>query len=219
MPKFLPFRLSSLHTLSDEQAMQRVQAQGDEAAFAGLVQRWELPLQRLCTRMTGDEHLGQDLAQETFTRVYVRREAYNGRSKFSTWLWRIALNLCHDELRRRKRRGNVSEIDSGGVDAVLAEAADETLPAPDVATQQLEVALLVQHALQRLPEAYRAVLVLRHYEGLKFREIAEVLDIPEGTVKSRMTEALDQLHRLLRRSCHSRPSAPSSTHFQQLVVL
>jgi len=219
MPKLLPFRLPTLRALSDEQAMRRVQIRGDETAFAGLVQRWELPLQRLCTRMTGDQHLGQDLAQEAFTRVYVRRDAYSGRAKFSTWLWRIALNLCHDELRRRKRRGDISRIESGNVDAVLAEAADESSPAPDVATQQVEVARLVQHALQRLSETYRAVLVLRHYECLKFREIAEVLDIPEGTVKSRMAEALDQLHRILRRSRPDRVSASSPAQPQSLLVL
>jgi RNA polymerase sigma-70 factor (ECF subfamily) len=169
--------------------------------------------------MTGDEHLGQDLAQETFTRVYVRRIGYNGRGKFSTWLWRIALNLCHDELRRRKRRGGNPQGEAEGVDAVLADAADETHPAPDEATQKLEVVQLVQHALQRLPEAYRAVLVLRHYEGLKFREIADVLDVPEGTVKSRMAEALDRLHRLLRQATTDPSAAPSAADFQPLLVL
>lgn len=219
MPRFLSFPLPSLFTLSDEQAMRKVQASGDEAAFADLVQRWEPPVQRLCTRMTGDAHLGQDLAQEVFTRIYVRRAAYDGRAKFSTWLWRIALNLCHDELRRRRRRTAITGLEGEALDEVLAAAADETCPAPDVATQRLEAVQLVQHAVQRLPEAYRAVLVLRHYQGLKFREVAEVLNIPEGTVKSRMTEALDQLHRILRKGPPQETSVSTLTQPRTPIVL
>jgi RNA polymerase sigma-70 factor (ECF subfamily) len=169
--------------------------------------------------MTGDEHLGQDLAQEAFTRVYLHRDAYDGRAKFSTWLWRIALNLCHDELRKRKRRGYLADIESGDLEAVLAEAADESSPAPDVVTQQSEAVRLVQQALQRLPERYRAILVLRHYEGLRFREIADVLDLPEGTVKSRMAEALDQLHLILRRGRPPASAATSTLRSQPSLVL
>ena len=83
---------------SDEQAMWRVQTQDDPAAFATLMRRWQEPIRRLCERMTGDHHRAEDLAQEAFTRVFARRKDYQPQGKFSTFLWRIALNLCHDDL-------------------------------------------------------------------------------------------------------------------------
>lgn len=189
--------LTSLFAMTDEQAMWRVQTQDDAAAFAQLVRRWEQPIQRLCARMLGDVHRGEDLAQETFARIFAKRKDYEPGGKFSSYLWRIALNLCYDELRRQRRRVTISldeETDDGS--SVLHEHADQQ-PGPDSHALAGEQAALVREALQQLPENYRAVLVLRHYEDLKFREIADVLEIPEGTVKSRMTEALTQLSRLL----------------------
>src|ERR1043166_626343 len=95
--------LRSLLAISDEQAMWRVQTRDDEHAFPRLLRRWEGPIQRLCVRMTGDPHRGEDLAQETFVRVFSKRKDYQCSGRFSTWLWRIALNLCYDDLRRRRR--------------------------------------------------------------------------------------------------------------------
>src|ERR1041384_6662789 len=106
--------LRSLFAITDEQAMWRVQTQDDERAFAQLVRRWEGPIQRLATRVTGDAHRGQDLAQETFARVFAKRKDYQPSGRFSTWLWRISLNLCYDELRRRQRRGESSLDGAGG---------------------------------------------------------------------------------------------------------
>ncbi len=185
---------SSLFSLSDEEAMVRVREQDDPGAFAVLVERWEGRIQRLCTRMTGDPQRGEDLAQETFARLFAARKTYRQDARLSTFLWRIALNLCHDERRRANRRpeGLLEREDGRGLDAVAA-AEDP----PDVVVAGRERAEAVREALSRLPEHYRAVVVLRHYQGLKFREIAEVLGVPQGTVKSRMSEALSRLARLL----------------------
>src|SRR6185503_9436792 len=179
-------KLFSLFSISDEQAMWRVQMQDDAEAFALLVERWEGPIQNLCTRMLGDAHRGEDLAQEAFARVFARRKDYEPRGRFSTFLWRVALNLCYDELRRRERRRE-TELDLEEPGYV-----SEELP-PDVSLAREETADRVRHALMKVSETYRSVLILRHYEDLKFREIADVLDIPEGTVKSRMAEGLSQL--------------------------
>ena len=190
--------LSPLFVLSDEQAMARVREADDERAFAQLVRRWEGPIQRLCARMLGDPHRGEDLGQEVFARVFARRRDYQPSGRFSTWLWRIAVNLCYDELRRRRRRAEASLDDEtepaseGTADWVAPD------PAPDEALAAREEAEQVRQAMLQLPEVYRSVLVLRHYEDLKFREIAEVLELPEGTVKSRMAEAMTQLSRHLR---------------------
>ncbi len=191
--------VSNRFGMTDEQAMWRVQGQDDAAAFTRLVERWEKPIQNLGARMTGDAHRGEDLAQETFARVYARRKEYQPNGKFSTWLWRIALNLCYDELRRMRRRSESSLDDEAGEGRAMLETIAGVEAAPAEQLEAQERINEVKAALLQLGEPYRAVLVLRHYENLKFREIAEVLEIPEGTVKSRMAEALSQLCQLLKR--------------------
>jgi len=188
---------------TDEQAMWRVQTADDHAAFARLVERWETPIQRLCARMTGDLHRGEDLAQEAFTRVFSRRGDFEPSGRFSTWLWRIAINLCHDELRKRHRRreGSLEAPNDDDTPGGAETLASDSLSPSEVA-EKLEEAEWVRQALQRLPETQRSVVILRHYEGLKFAEIAEILGIPEGTAKSRMFAALERLAVLLR---HQRP--------------
>jgi RNA polymerase sigma-70 factor, ECF subfamily len=186
----------SLFAISDEQAMWRVQTQDDHGAFDLLVKRWHEKIRQLCIRMTGNPHLGEDLAQEVFARVFDKRRDFKGTSRFSTWLWRIAVNRCYDELRRPSTRARTESLDDESSTVVLdIVAADMNTPRDRVAAQ--EEAEFVRRALMRLPENYRTVLVLRHYENLKLREIADVLDLPEGTVSSRMAEALVQLTRLL----------------------
>jgi len=213
--------IRSLFVISDEQAMWRVQQEDDESAFAQLVQRWQGPIQRLCERMTGDAHTAEDVAQETFVRVFARRKEYQAEGKFSTWLWRIALNLCYDELRRRQRRATNIFEDEGGEPAAALEAFTIVDSAPDNLLADRERSGLVKQALDQLPEIYRTVLVLRHYEDLKFREIAEVLGVPEGTVKSRMTEALAQFGRLLKpqTSAKEKTNLKAKQHLKESFVL
>jgi RNA polymerase sigma-70 factor (ECF subfamily) len=189
-------KLPSWATVTDEQAMWRVKMDDDPQAFARLVERWQKPIQRLCLRMLGDVHRAEDLTQEAFVRVFARRKDYEPVGRFSTFLWRIALNLCYDELRKINRRGESSLEDNADERGELHFMADGA--APDLRLVEDERAETVRRALLQLPEPYRVVVVLRHYEGLKFREIGEVLDIPEGTVKSRMVEALNQLSRALK---------------------
>jgi RNA polymerase sigma-70 factor (ECF subfamily) len=183
--------------MSDEQAMWRVQMQDDHSAFIRLIERWEKPILRLCSRMTGDVHRGEDLKQETFVRVFARRKDYRPEARFSTWVWRIALNLCYDELRKRQRRAERSlEEQASDAQADLAGSPTEDL-APDAQATAAEESALVRQALLRLSEPHRTVLVLRYCEGLKLREIAEILELPETTVASRIAVALASITRTL----------------------
>ena len=208
--------LSLLFSRTDEETMWRVKAEDDHRAFAQLVERWEQPIRRLCSRMVGDPHRGEDLKQETFTRLYQKRQQYEPTGRFSTYLWRIALNVCHDELRRVKRRkeffpGNEEEsID----DLPMSEGS------PDVAAAESDDAELVRRALVRLPEHYRTVLVLRHYEGLKIAKIAEILQIPLGTVNSRLAEGLARLTRILEPKLGAtRGIEPEASKSKELLVI
>jgi len=178
--------------------MWRVKLEGDPQAFADLMKRWQKPIQNLCVRMTGDPHKAEDITQAAFVRLYSARSGWQPEGKFSTFLWRIALNLCHDELRKSKRLGECSleELDEDG--DLHAHGMPSSEPGPDIHALQRELADEVRQALLKLAPHYREVVVLRHYEHLKFNEIGEVLSIPEGTVKSRMSEALSQLNRLLK---------------------
>src|SRR5437588_5317496 len=96
--------LSLFRSGTDEEAMWRVRTHDDHQECARLVKRWENPIRRLCTRMTGDPHRGEDLKQDTFLRLFEHRKSYQPTARFSTFLWRISLNVCYDELRRQNRR-------------------------------------------------------------------------------------------------------------------
>lgn len=177
--------------------MWRVKLYEDHREFDRLLKRWEEPIRRLCTRMVGDSHRGEDLKQDTFLRLFEKRKSYQPKSRFSTFLWRIALNLCYDELRRQKRRREfVGPVAAEPGGEIAGEPISE-LAGPDTLAAELEESDLVRRAVMQLPEIYRAVIVLRHYEDMKLAQIAEVLEIPEGTVNSRMAEALVRLSRML----------------------
>jgi RNA polymerase sigma-70 factor, ECF subfamily len=188
--------LSRLFSNTDEAAMCRVKEHDDHREFARLLKRWEEPIRRLCTRMTGDPDRGDDLKQDVFLRLFEKRKSYQPKSRFSTFLWRIALNRCYDELRQRRRRREFVEPDPETSGAQKMEPAAEDA-GPDLQTASLEEGELVRQAVLELPDIYRAVVVLRHYEGMKLGRIAQVLEIPEGTVNSRMAEALGRLSRIL----------------------
>jgi RNA polymerase sigma-70 factor, ECF subfamily len=217
MPK-LPFPgLSVLCSRNDEEAMARVKAEGDHREFARLVDRWERPIWSLCARMTGDVHRGEDLKQETFARLFEKRQDYEPGGRFSTWLWRIALNVCYDELRRVERRRKFLSEPAEDCPEGIEECAAET-PGPADRVAQLEEGDLVRQALLQLPDIYRSVLVLRHYEGLKLAKIAAILEIPEGTVNSRMAEALQRLSRILAPKLEKQTFLPANPSIKPIEV-
>jgi len=183
--------------LSDEQAMLRVQKRNDTEAFGLLVRRWEGWTRRFCGRLSGDVHRGEDLAQEVFMQVFAHRGDYRHEGRFGAFLQRIAFNICCDEHRRR-RRLRESSLSQAGQEGSPCGVFASSAASPDNIAAGEERAEAVRRAVFELPEQYRQVVILRHYQGLRFREIAELLDLPEGTVRSRMAEALNRLGGLLR---------------------
>ena len=194
--KWLPRLLPSHGSVNDEDAMRDVQLSADPRAFGQLVERWDVPIRRLCVRMSGDAHRGEDLAQETFARVFANRHQYVQGRRFSTWLWRIAVNCCLEDARRTGRRDEL----------MIGVAPRDEEASTDAKVIDRERADLVREAVARLPDTHRVVVLLREYEGLTSREIAEALEIPEGTVKWRMADALDRLAEQLKPLA---PEAPS----------
>ncbi len=173
--------------------MLRVAATGDPLAFAVVVDRWSGAIQRLATCAVGDPHRGEDLTQEILARLYLKRSCYRPSAPFSHYLFRIALNLCRDEMRRNKRRQRLCpRLELDNPLRVLDNIASNEL-GPDARVMQSEESEIVRAALLGLPETYRLVLVLRFFEGLKRREIAHALGVPLGTVNSRMAAALARL--------------------------
>lgn len=165
--------------------------QGDAVAFAELVRRWEDRLGLFVARLLGPRADVEDLCQEVFIRVLGARDRYRSQGAFSTWLYRIALNVARDSRRRQKRRGFTQSLEGHDVASPS--------PGPDVALGRREVGQLVDEALDALPTDLREVLVLKHFGKLTFAETAAVLGLPTSTVKSRMQAALVRLRGELRR--------------------
>jgi RNA polymerase sigma-70 factor (ECF subfamily) len=159
-------------TPSDEQLI-RGFAGGDAGAFEDLVRRHEQRIYNLCLRMLGRPEDARDATQDTFLTALRKLGSFRGDAAFSTWLHRVAVNACFDILRKRGRRAEEPLPEDPG-------------PGPgDVAETAADV-VDVQAALLRVPEEFRAVLVLHDVQDLPYDEIAEILGIPMGTVKSRL---------------------------------
>ena len=184
-------------SLSDEDLMARV-AEGDDRAFSELVRRYQGRVMNLVSRVLNDRSCADDLAQEVFVRVYVHRRNYRRGSKLSTWVFTIAANLAKNEIRRRVRRRNWFSLDA--LQEVLKDSASVLADPTEGSERTLEREQLQQaiaRAIATIPERYRLSLVLRDIEGLAYEEIAVVLGIPGGTVRSRINRARSMLKRKL----------------------
>jgi len=159
--------------------------QGDQTAFEGLVRLGQDRVYALCRRLLGNAHEAEDAAQDTFVKVYRNLGHFTPQASFSAWLYRIAVNTCHDY---RKRPFFA---------ALFVREADEACPPPELSHTLTPERLLearqgreaVETCLQRLPPKLREVIVLKEMEGLSYEEMALVLDISLGTVKSRLSRA------------------------------
>jgi RNA polymerase sigma-70 factor, ECF subfamily len=187
----------SVLSLSDEDLMGRV-AEEDERAFPELVRRYQGRVTNLVSRILNDRECADDLAQEVFVRVFVHRRNYRRGSKFSTWLFTIAANLAKNEIRRRVRRRNWFSLDA--LQEVLSDNTMQLADPGEGRESKMEREQLrdeVARAIATVPDKYRLSLVLRDIEGLSYEEIAQVLNIPGGTVRSRINRARSMLKRKL----------------------
>jgi RNA polymerase sigma-70 factor (ECF subfamily) len=179
---------------SDEELVARSMG-GDLDSFNQLVLRWERPIYALAYRVIGREEDARDVAQETFLRAFRALSGFKGQAKFSSWLYRITLNLCRDWI-RKERRTPVSQAPEG-IDII--ELAGEGPPTETI--EQLvgrkQLGRAVSKAMAMLPEEQRTAIILKEYHGLTFQEIADMLDCPLSTVKTRLYQGLSVVRKQL----------------------
>jgi RNA polymerase sigma-70 factor, ECF subfamily len=170
---------------------------GDADSFNQLVLRWERPIYALAYRVIGRDEDARDVVQETFLRAFRALPGFKGQAKFSSWLYRIALNLCRDWIRRRKRTPVVDTPE--GVDIIELAAEQGPVESIEDLVARREMSRVVAEGMQRLPEEQRTAIVLKEYHGLTFQEIAELQGCPLSTVKTRLYQGLSVLRRHLER--------------------
>ncbi|PAE34577.1 RNA polymerase sigma factor SigW [Neobacillus sp. YX16] len=171
---------------------------GDQDAFAEIVEIYSNSIFQLGYRMLGNRHEAEDIAQEAFIRAYVNIKSFNQDLKFSTWLFRIATNLCIDRIRKKKPDYYLDAEVSGTDGLTMYSQLSSNSPLPENELESLELQETVQKEILKLPEKYRSVIVLKYMEELSLNEISEILDMPLGTVKTRIHRGREALRQQLR---------------------
>ena len=181
---------------TDEELVARA-ASGDVESFNTLILRWERPIYGLAYRVLGREEDARDVCQETFLRAFRSLKGFKGEAKFSSWLYRIALNLCRDWMRRDRRAALYRPMDDGApFDLEAVDAGDESV---ETLVVRRDLTRAVARAMALLPEEQRTAVVLKEYHGLTFQEIADLQGCPLSTVKTRLYQGLSVVRRQLER--------------------
>jgi RNA polymerase sigma-70 factor (ECF subfamily) len=182
---------------SEQILLERSKA-GDIAAFEMLVEAYQKKIFNLAFRMIGNYDDAGDLAQEALIRVYKSIAGFKEQSSFSTWIYRITTNVCLDEIRKRKNKKVLSLDEEIHVeDGEMQRQIESDDPLPEEVFEREELRQIVGDAIASLPEEQRTVLTLRDLQGLSYEEIADILDCPGGTVKSRINRARQALKNVL----------------------
>lgn len=180
--------------------VQRVRS-GDQRAFKLLVERYQRKIYGVALGMLRDKEEARDVSQEAFVKVYRYLEHFKGDSSFYTWLYRITVNVCIDVIRRRGGGRADVELDEGQ----LLDTAEANIGAlgtrlgtnPQKSALRKELAEKIQQALEEIPEKHRAILLLREIEGMSYEDLARTLEIPKGTVMSRLFHARAKMQKIL----------------------
>jgi RNA polymerase sigma-70 factor (ECF subfamily) len=175
---------------------------GDQRAFKLLVERYQRKVYAVALGMLKDKEEAMDVSQEAFVKVYKYLDHFKGDSSFYTWLYRITVNICIDVMRRRNAAGGAPEEFDESVASDLAEARIGALGSrlgtnPQKSALRRELAEKIQEALAAVPEKHRAILLLREIEGMSYEDLARTLDIPKGTVMSRLFHARAKVQKIL----------------------
>lgn len=172
---------------------------GDQAAFADIVDYYQHKIYQHCYRMLGNKHEAEDMAQEAFIRAYVNIDSFDESRKFSTWLYRIATNISIDRIRKRKPDyyldAEVKGTDGLDMYSQLSSTSDKS---PSEEVESIELQRYIQNEIAQLPTKYRTIIMLRYLEEFSLQEISDILDIPLGTVKTRIHRGREALRKRLR---------------------
>ena len=202
----LPEALTAQSELKDEEVVQRVLA-GETALFEILMRRYNQRLYRISRVILRDDAEAEDVMQDAYVRAYEHLNQFAGKAAFATWLTRIAI---HEALARKRRRSRMEELDAfpenGDVMSILKSSA----PTPEARTAQAETRQMLEEAIDRLPESYRTVVVLREVEEMSVAETAASLGVTDGVVKTRLHRA----HAMLRRDLYSRARGRAADLYQ-----
>ncbi len=172
--------------------------EGDTTAYRGLVEKYQTRVYQLIYGMVRNQEDARDLAQDAFVKAYDNLHRFRLESSFYTWIYRIASNVAIDFLRKQKRRGTTEfdeQIAARDADGAMVEQHHQDSPSKTLERKRLYARIM--DAMQELPEDQRQVILLRELDGLSYKEIADVMEIPEGTVMSRLYYARKKLQKML----------------------
>jgi RNA polymerase sigma-70 factor, ECF subfamily len=188
--------------IDDLTLVKRVRS-GDQRAFRTLVERYQRKVYAVALGMLKDKEEAMDVSQEAFVKVYKYLEHFKGDSSFYTWLYRITVNVCIDVIRKRGGGGRGEDVEFDETQAFdTAEAQIGALGTrlgtnPQKSALRRELAEKIQEALEQIPEKHRAILLLREVEGMSYEELSRTLEIPKGTVMSRLFHARAKVQKIL----------------------
>ena len=185
-----------MSTIEEKEWLKKA-ANGDTAAFEQLVLKYQTQVYNLCFRILGNAEDAADITQEAFLKAWRNLGSFHGEASFSTWLYRLASNACMDQLRSMRRRpvGSLTVTDDEGEEQTMD--VPDSAPSPEESLISKEERSLLQEAMSALDPQERQILTLRVVNDLSYTEISEVLDLKEGTVKSRLARARDHLRKKL----------------------
>ncbi|MWC27187.1 RNA polymerase sigma factor SigW [Paenibacillus sp. MMS18-CY102] len=183
--------------ISVEARLARLALKGDQQAFAEIVDMYQDKLYHMAYRMLYNRQEAEDVVQDAFLRVYRNLERYDESLKFSTWIYRIATNLCIDRLRRRKPTYSLDaeSADHEGLDGYSMVPSDNRTPESE--TMLSETQRIIHQAIETLPAKYKSVMVLRYLQEMSLQEIGDVLDMPVTTIKTRVHRGREFLRKRL----------------------
>jgi RNA polymerase sigma-70 factor (ECF subfamily) len=184
-------------TLIDSELVKRVQ-QGDKSAFDLLVVKYQQRVVNLISRFVSDKSECYDVAQETFIKAYKALGNFRGDSQFYTWLYRIAANTAKNHLASRARKSPAYSVEVEDAEHFSGESALKDYATPESLLLTEEIKRTVYQAIESLPEDLKSAITLREIEGLSYEEIADVMECPIGTVRSRIFRARDAIDKELR---------------------